>query len=262
MDSIAIGIFCKTPAAGLSKTRLSPPLSREECAALSACFIRDVATTVSELTGESVSAYAIYTPVGSEEALRELLPAGFRLLAQSDGDLGSLLTAAMRELLAAHAGVILICADSPTLPVSILRAAVDVTLRGGAVVLSPALDGGYLLIALSAMHERLFADIPWSTAQVHERTVARAAEIGWPVVNVPGWYDVDDAASLALFPGLLLAAVLPAARPNARTRQLPSRISPHAASRCRPCAPSRLIRCRLAADLYVNRPVALSGPKP
>ena len=145
-----------------------------------------------------MNAYAIYTPVGSEEALRELLPAGFRLLAQNDGDLGTRLTAAMRELLTAHAGVILIGADSPTLPVSILRAAVDATRRGGAVVLSPAQDGGYLLIGLSAMHERLFADIPWSTAQVRERTVARAAEIGLPVVNVPGWYDVDDAASLAL----------------------------------------------------------------
>ena len=48
------------------------------------------------------------------------------------------------------------------------------------------------------MHNELFVDIPWSTAQVYERTVGRAAEIGLPVVNVPGWYDVDDAASLAL----------------------------------------------------------------
>ena len=48
------------------------------------------------------------------------------------------------------------------------------------------------------MHERLFDDIPWSTSQVHARTVERAAEIGVPVTNVPGWYDVDDAASLAI----------------------------------------------------------------
>jgi uncharacterized protein len=48
------------------------------------------------------------------------------------------------------------------------------------------------------MHAELFVDMPWSTAQVYERTVARAAEIGVPVVTVPGWYDVDDAASLAL----------------------------------------------------------------
>ena len=43
MSSVAVGIFCKTPAAGFSKTRLSPPLRPEDCSALSACFIRDLA---------------------------------------------------------------------------------------------------------------------------------------------------------------------------------------------------------------------------
>src|SRR5207253_10189425 len=122
----------------------------------------------------------------------------FRLLLQHEGDFGTRLAAATRELLeASHAGAILVNADSPTLPAAILRAAVDATRRGG-VVLSPALDGGYTLIGLSRLHERLFADIPWSTPQVHQRTVERAREIGFPVTDVPGWYDVDDAASLAL----------------------------------------------------------------
>lgn len=199
MDTIAIGIFCKTPTAGLSKTRLSPPLRPEECAALSACFIRDLAATIGELTSDgTVTGYAVYTPIGTERALRTLLPPDFRLLPQCEGDFGIRLATAMRQLLAAHAGAILVNADSPTLPASILRAAVEATRRGGAVVLSPALDGGYTLIGLSDMHERLFADIPWSTARAHEQTVERAAETGLPVVNVPGWYDVDDAASLAL----------------------------------------------------------------
>ena len=114
----------------------------------------------------------------------------------------------MRELLAGHAGAILVNADSPTLPGSILRAALDATRRGG-VVLSPAQDGGYTLIGLSQMHERLFADIPWSTPQVHQQTVARAREIGIPVTEVPGWYDVDDAASLALLQAELADKPLP-----------------------------------------------------
>lgn len=198
MQTVAIGIFCKTPAAGSSKTRLSPPLRAEECAALSACFIRDVAATIHEVVQDGgVTGYAVYTPAGSETALRALLPPAFRLLPQREGEFGGRVVAAMRELLEHHCGAILVNADSPTLPAAILRAAVDATRRGG-VVLSPALDGGYTLIGLSRLHERLFADIPWSTPQVHRRTVERAAELGVPVVNVPGWYDVDDAASLAL----------------------------------------------------------------
>jgi rSAM/selenodomain-associated transferase 1 len=206
--TIAIGIFCKTPAAGFSKTRLSPPLRPDECAALSACFIRDLAATIHELTHDGVTGYAVYTPAGSERAMRALLPPGFRLLLQCEGDFGVRLATATRELLAAHSGAILVNADSPTLPVSILRAAVDATRRGGAVVLSPALDGGYTLIGVSKLHERLYADIPWSTSQVHGKTVERAAEIGLPVARVPGWYDVDDAASLALLESELAGAPL------------------------------------------------------
>jgi rSAM/selenodomain-associated transferase 1 len=197
--TVAIGIFCKTPAPGLSKTRLSPPLRPEECAALSACFIRDLAGTIDELARDGLAAgYAVYTPVGSEPALRTLLPRSFGLLPQREGDFGARIATAMRALLQTHAGAILVNADSPTLPAAILRAAVEAVRRQDAVVLSPALDGGYTLIGLSGMHDRLFVDIPWSTAQVHARTVARAGEIGLPVVDVPGWYDVDDASSLAL----------------------------------------------------------------
>jgi len=199
VGSVAVGLFCKTPAAGQVKTRLSPPLRPEECAALSACFIRDLSATIHEVARDGAAVgYAVYTPAGSEGALRKLLPASFRLTLQSDEDFGARLTHAMRTLLARHDGALLVNADSPTLPAAILRAAVEATRRHDAVVLSPALDGGYTLIGLSRLHERLFAEIPWSTAQVYERTLARAAEIGVPVVNVPGWYDVDDAASLAL----------------------------------------------------------------
>jgi glycosyltransferase A (GT-A) superfamily protein (DUF2064 family) len=111
-------------------------------------------------------------------------------------------------LLAHHTGIILVNADSPTLPAAILREAVEATKRGG-VVLSPAHDGGYTLIGLSHPHERLFEDIPWSTAAVLQTTIARATEIGMPVTQLPGWYDVDDAETLALLQSELAGEPLP-----------------------------------------------------
>ena len=209
MQDVAIAIVCKTPVPGQSKTRLSPPLHWEEAAALSACFIRDVSATIEEVAREGqVAGYAVYTPAGTEMQLRALLPPTFRLLLQCEGDLGTRLVAATRDLLARHAGVIFVNADSPTLPASILRAALAATRRGG-VVLSPALDGGYTLIGLSHPHERLFVDIPWSTPQVHRKTVERAQEIGLSVTDVPGWYDIDDAASLAVLQAELAGEPLP-----------------------------------------------------
>jgi rSAM/selenodomain-associated transferase 1 len=200
MGSVAVGIMCKTPEPGKSKTRLSPPLRPEECASLSACFIRDLSQTIARLAEDGdVAGYAVYTPVGSEEALRRLLPAGFELMPQVEGDFGVRLFHGVRDLLdAGHDGVLLVNSDSPTLPLPILQAAVDAVRQADNVVLSPALDGGYTLIGLSKPHRRLFEDIRWSTSTVYRQTLDRAREIGLPVVDAPPWYDVDDAASLRM----------------------------------------------------------------
>ncbi len=201
MRTVAVTIVCKTPMPGRSKTRLSPPLRPEECAAISACFIRDLTATIAGLAAErdDVTACVLYTPVGSEAALRGLLPGGFDLVLQGEGDLGDRLLQGTIDLLGAgYSGAILINSDSPTLPKAILSEAVDAVRRGGNVTLSPAFDGGYTLIGLSQPHARLFADIPWSTSEVYRLTLARARELGLPVVNVPGWYDVDDAQSFSM----------------------------------------------------------------
>lgn len=199
MGTIAVAIVCKTPIAGKSKTRLSPPLRPDECAEISACFIQDLGTTISKLDHPASRGHAVYTPAGSEAALRRLLPQGFHLLLQGDGDLGERLYQAMVDLLAAgHAGAILVNSDSPTLPPAILEAAVEAVSRGDNLVISPALDGGYTLIGMSRAHRRLFEDIPWSTETVFELTLQRAREIALPVLVLDRWYDIDDAASYAM----------------------------------------------------------------
>ena len=200
MKTVGIAIVCKTPQAGASKTRLSPPLTPEQCEGISGCFIRDVCDTIRSLAAEDdVTGVALYTPAGSEARLRGYVPASFKLVRQSDRDFGDRLRIGAEDILAdGHDGVILVNSDSPTLPKHILRLAVDAVRRTDNVVLGPAFDGGYTLIGLSRPHPRLFEDIPWSTSDVYRLTVERAAEIGLPVDEVPGWYDVDDAQSLGM----------------------------------------------------------------
>jgi uncharacterized protein len=196
-STVAVGIICKTPAAGFCKTRLSPPLAPEDCAGLSACFIRDLAGTIAELTSEGAVPYAVYTPLGSEASLRTLLPRAFRLQPQVEGGFGVRLRTGLSDLLkAGHAGAILVNSDSPTLPAAILCDAVRAVREKGSIVLSPALDGGYTLIGVSEIHDELFDGIPWSTPDVYRLTVERVRKIHRPLINVPGWYDVDDARSL------------------------------------------------------------------
>jgi uncharacterized protein len=224
MPSVAVGIFCKTPAAGLSKTRLSPPLRPEECAVLSACFIRDLAATVDGVCREAdATPYAVYSPAGSEDGLRCLLPGSFNLLLQSTNDFGPRLLQATQDLLGrGHAGAILLNADSPTLPGSVLHAAIDALRGPDAVVLGPAIDGGYTLIGLSRPHAEVFADIPWSTPDVYRVTLERAAAIGLPVVSVPGWYDVDDGQTLQLLEREMAGEPLTFADPGLRGAPAPA----------------------------------------
>jgi rSAM/selenodomain-associated transferase 1 len=222
LSTVAVALVCKTPMPGRSKTRLSPPLRPEECAAISACFIEDVARTIGELADDGdVTGYAVYTPRGSEAGLRRLLPERFETIAQRAGGLGHRLIHAVADLFGSgHCGAILVNADSPTLPRSILRRAVEEVRRADCVVLGPALDGGYTLIGMSRPHARLFEDIPWSTSAVYRITLDRAREIGLSAVGVPAWYDVDDAVSLRMledeFAGRLPAFAAGAEAPATR----------------------------------------------
>jgi rSAM/selenodomain-associated transferase 1 len=220
---IAVAIICKTPSPGKSKTRLSPPLRPEECAEISSCFIADLAATIA-LVAETppATAHAVYTPEGSEAALRALLPASFGLTLQGEGDLGARLLKGIADLIAAgHGGAILVNSDSPTLPPALLRAGVAALARGEPMVISPAIDGGYTFIGLDAPYARLFENIPWSTEVVFALTMERAREIGLEPVVLPAWYDVDDAASYAM-----LEAELDGMRPAFADDDTPLRDAP------------------------------------
>ena len=120
VQSAAIGIMCKAPRAGRTKTRLAAHIGVEAAADLSACFLRDVAAAIEAVpAGLGRKGYGVYAPAGTEAELRGLFPQAFGLMLQAGSDLGQALLGATRDLLAAgHDGVLLVNGDSPTLPPS------------------------------------------------------------------------------------------------------------------------------------------------
>ncbi len=192
--------MAKVPFAGTVKTRLTPPLSSEEAAKLSMCFLRDMTTSVSGLSGDGTEGVVLYTPADAGALLHGLLPNSFKLFAQNGETLGERLINAAAELLNNRfESVCLINSDSPTLPAKILTTAASLLAQDGdQVVLGPSQDGGYYLIGLKRPHRYLFERIAWSTADVLSQTIERAAEIDLPVELLPMWYDVDDAVTLRL----------------------------------------------------------------
>jgi len=195
----AIGIMCKAPRPGQTKTRLAAMIGADAAAALSACFLRDIAATIEELPARlRCKGYGVYAPAGTEPELRRIFPSSFGLLLQADSEFGNLLYGATRDFLAGgHDCVALVNGDSPTLPRALLVEAVEALRRpGDRMVLGPASDGGYYLIGLKTPHRHVFTDIPWGTDAVARLTIERAAQIDLETVLLPEWYDVDDATTL------------------------------------------------------------------
>jgi rSAM/selenodomain-associated transferase 1 len=201
--------MAKAPRVGKVKTRLAPALGFEGSAAINVCFLRDTAKNIDGVGG--AAGLVCYTPVGDEAAFDGLLPEGFALIAQRGDGFGERLLAAAEDILACGFGAVcLIDSDSPTLPAAALRQAVEELARpGDRVVLGGSEDGGYYLIGLKRVHSKPFERIAWSTDAVYGETKARCAEAGLELVELPLWYDVDDAATLAVLEAELLEGVRP-----------------------------------------------------
>jgi rSAM/selenodomain-associated transferase 1 len=192
--------MAKAPRPGKVKTRLSPPLTPDQAAALNICFLRDTTENIQQVTEAGNSAgLVVYTPVEDEAAFDDLLPPVFQLLGQRGDSFGERLLCACEDLFASgFSAVCLIDSDSPTLPQDALLQAVERLSRAGdRMVLGGADDGGYYLIGMKRLHPRLFAKIDWSTGLVFGQTLERASEIGLRAELLPNWYDVDDTATLA-----------------------------------------------------------------
>jgi rSAM/selenodomain-associated transferase 1 len=256
----ALGVMIKAPRAGASKTRLVPPLTHEEAARLSVCFLRDTAANIADAcagnSGGAVHAVAVYTPPGAEEEFEGLLPPCFALLAQRGDSFGERLFHASADLLrAGYESCCLIDSDSPTLPRSLLTMAVEELSRPGErLLLGAADDGGYYLIGMKRAHRRLFEEIEWSTPAVLAQTLERARELNLEVGLLPAWYDVDDAASLRRLCGELFDARADAA--------CDAQLTPYPATHTRALLAHMLIgegRARLRSEPGVARPAREEG---
>jgi rSAM/selenodomain-associated transferase 1 len=200
----ALGIMTKAPRAGAVKTRLQPPLTPEEAATLNVCFLRDIAAAIADacydhLRTPLARGVGVFTPRGSEDDYREILPAEFNLLPQRGIDFGQRLIQATKDLLrVGFESCCLINSDSPTVTADCFRIAVR-SLHAGderRLVLGPSEDGGYYLIGMKTLHRRVFEQIDWSTDRVFAQTLERAREIGLEIKLLPTIYDIDDSNSL------------------------------------------------------------------
>jgi rSAM/selenodomain-associated transferase 1 len=203
----ALTVMAKAPRPGNVKTRLVPPLTLDQAAAINVCFLRDTAENIAAVAASGNAAGIVsYTPIGDEALFDTLLPTCFSLIPQRGNGYGERLLATAEDLLAfGYGSVCLIDSDSPTVPAAAFEQAVAELARpGDRVILGPAQDGGYYLIGNKHAHPELFANITWSTSAVFAESIAAAQAANLEAVILPLWYDVDDTASLDILTAELL----------------------------------------------------------
>ncbi|UCE89352.1 MAG: TIGR04282 family arsenosugar biosynthesis glycosyltransferase [Pseudomonadota bacterium] len=196
-----IMVFAKAPTPGEVKTRLIPALGAEGAAGLQRRMTRHTLETACALSDATVE---LWCAPGIDDSFFAGCAADFpvALRLQQGQSLGERMLKGFRSALAQSELAILIGTDCPRLGPDTLRAARDVLAQDGRGVLVPALDGGYVLIGLNRVADRIFQDIDWGTDQVLRQTRERFRDLRWKCGELPAMRDLDRPEDLREFPEL------------------------------------------------------------
>ncbi len=189
MHRSAVVVMARAPVPGTCKTRLCPPLSPEDAAALYGAFLEDIARELEAWAGADLWLAFAGEP-RDEPELRRLFGGSWSLLRQRGASLTDRMEAVFDHLFGAgYDRVVMRNSDSPHLPPPLLDQALG-ALGDGAVVLGPDHGGGYYLVGLDRPPAGLFPSV-MSTSSVYEQTARAAIARGLAVITLEPFVDVD-----------------------------------------------------------------------
>jgi hypothetical protein len=196
-------VLAKAPVPGRVKTRLCPPCTPNEAAAIAEAALRDTLSAVVCVPG----AEPILVLEGD---VPRWLPQPIRVIPQRGDDLAERLSAAFND---AGGECLLIGMDTPQVTAGLLTQAVSTLLEPGVdAVLGHATDGGWWAAGLRRPHTRAFSGVPMSTSHTGAAQLLRFRKLGMTVAQLPVLADVDtmdDALAVAdLAPGTHFAATV------------------------------------------------------
>jgi rSAM/selenodomain-associated transferase 1 len=188
---VAMIVIAKEPVPGRCKTRMCPPLTEVEAAALAEAALADTLATVAA-TPARRRLLALSGRAGP------WLPAGFEVVAQPAGGLDLRLAAAFA---AAGGPALLVGMDTPQLTVADLRAGAEALGRDGVdAVLGGAEDGGYWSVGLRRPLDDALRGVPMSSPLTAREQRRRFTCLGLNWAELEPRRDVDtfeDACAVA-----------------------------------------------------------------
>jgi uncharacterized protein len=201
-------VIAKQPVPGKVKTRLVPPCTYEQAAALAEAALADTLHAV------------LMAPAGRRVLVLDgqpgpWLPPGFDIVPQCGGPLDERLAAAFA---AVSGPALLVGMDTPQVTPALLT----VDWRTADAVFGPADDGGFWALGLRAPDPALLRGVPMSTAGTGAIQRGRLLAAGLRVVDLLPLRDVDTAAD-----AVAVAREAPESRFAARARELATVLRPN-----------------------------------
>jgi len=194
-DGIAVIVMVKYPRAGAVKTRLGRQIGMENAAKLYREFVRTLLDTCRSTRFDTVISCHPDHPVSE---YRKWLGTGFQYMVQKGPDLGQKMRDAFEQgFTSGYDRVVLTGSDLPHLPGATIEAAAQKTGMCD-VVIGPALDGGYYLVAMTPdrFFPDMFDEIPWSTPDVLGMTLEKIAAARRKPGLLAVMRDIDTLADL------------------------------------------------------------------
>jgi rSAM/selenodomain-associated transferase 1 len=189
VESDVLIVFLKEPRRGTVKTRLASTLGRDRAAELYRAMAEEEVRRTRPAPGEYGRLF-FFTPAEARPALEEWFP-GETLLPQEGEDLGARMAHAFSVAFARGARrAAIVGTDVPWVSRELVKEAL-LALGDHEVVVGPARDGGYYLLALDRPRPLLFEGIPWSTPAVLCATAERASLLGLRMSVLEPLADVD-----------------------------------------------------------------------
>ena len=185
---IVVAVLTRAPSRG-GKSRLFAALGRPPDAALLSALLLD---TLDGVQVPGTTRAVLVEPADACDEVHALVSHDVRVGPQTDGSLGERMRAAMEGLFVEGASmVVLVGSDLPDItPQLILDAVSHLRRDPSSLVLGPARDGGYYLIAATTVPD-VFDGIEWGSSHVLEDTQAAAATNGLRVHLLEPLRDVD-----------------------------------------------------------------------
>ena len=197
-------VMAKAPVPGRSKTRLCPPCTPVEAAAIAEAALADTLDVVRACAAER-KVLALDGEPGS------WLPNGFDVVAQVGLDFNDRLAAAWAEV---SGPCLQIGMDTPQITATMLDAGLDAVTEGVAAALGLAADGGWWALGMHRPVPAVFAGVPMSTSHTGGDQLAALRAHGMEPVMLPVLSDIDtmvDARAVAdTIPGSRTAALVAA----------------------------------------------------